>query len=227
MRSPCVRVAPSSNSGLPYAHDAAITRHVAAFLRRQGGALPDTVLLNGGVFHARALRDRLLATLRAWQPAGAPPIRLLEVDAPRLDAAVARGAVAYAMARAGNAPRIRSSAARAYYLALDGGQGVCVLPHGTPEGDTVRLADRRFRLRLGRPVRFNLVTRAVDRHHRAGDLVALQDDDDSLQRLPPSPPCCPPPSPAVEAVDQVRHRSRCSSKPASPTSARWKCTALP
>ncbi|AVS96611.1 molecular chaperone DnaK [Paracidovorax avenae] len=171
--------------GLPYAHDAAITRHIAAFLQRQGGALPDTVLLNGGVFHAQALRDRLLATLRGWQPAGAPPIRLLEVDEPRLDAAVARGAVAYAMARAGSAPRIRSSAARAYYLALDGGQGVCVLPHGTPEGDTVRLADRRFRLRLGRPVRFNLATSATDRRHGAGDLVPLQDGDEGLQRLPP------------------------------------------
>lgn len=171
--------------GLPYAHDAAITRHIAAFLQRQGGALPDTILLNGGVFHAQALRDRLLATLRGWQPAGARPIRLLEVDEPRLDAAVARGAVAYAMARAGSAPRIRSSAARAYYLALDGGQGVCVLPHGTPEGDTVRLADRRFRLRLGRPVRFNLVTSATDRQHGAGDLVTLQDDDEGLQRLPP------------------------------------------
>jgi len=171
--------------GLPYAHDAAITRHIAAFMQRQGGSLPDTVLLNGGVFHAHALRDRLLATLRAWQPAGAPPIRLLQVDEPRLDAAVARGAVAYAMARAGSAPRIRSSAARAYYLALDGGQAVCVLPHGTPEGNTVRLPDRRFRLRLGRPVRFNLATSAADRHHRAGDLVRLQDEDEGLQRLPP------------------------------------------
>jgi molecular chaperone DnaK (HSP70) len=166
--------------GLPYASDAAITRHIAAFLQRQGGELPDTVLLNGGVFHAPALRERLLTTLRTWQPAGARPIRLLE--APQLDAAVARGAVAYAMARAGSAPRIRSSAARAYYLVLEDGQGVCVLPHGTPEGAVVLLRARRFSLRLGRPVHFNLVTSAVDLHHRAGDLMALQD---GLQRLPP------------------------------------------
>jgi len=166
--------------GLPYASDAAITRHIAAFLQRQGGELPDTVLLNGGVFHAPALRERLLATLRTWQPAGAPPIRLL--DAPRLDAAVARGAVAYAMARAGSAPRIRSGAARAYYLALKDGQGVCVLPHGAPEGEVVRLEGQRFSLRLGRPVRFNLATSAADQHQRAGDLVALQDH---LQPLPP------------------------------------------
>jgi molecular chaperone DnaK (HSP70) len=166
--------------GLPYASDAAITRHIAAFLQRQGGALPDTVLLNGGVFHAQVLRERLLATLRGWQAPGSTPIRLL--DAPQLDAAVARGAVAYAMARAGTAPRIRSGAARAYYLALEDGQGVCLLPHGTPEGETVRLDAQRFSLRLGRPVRFNLVTSAVDLRHRAGDLVELQD---GLQRLPP------------------------------------------
>ena len=166
--------------GLPYASDAAITRHIAAFLQRQGSALPDTVLLNGGVFHAQVLRERLMATLRSWQPAGAPPMRLL--DAPQLDAAVARGAVAYAMARAGSAPRIRSGAARAYYLALEDGQGVCVLPHGTPEGEAVQLKAQRFSLRLGRPVRFNLATSAVDLRHRAGDLVALQD---GLQRLPP------------------------------------------
>jgi molecular chaperone DnaK (HSP70) len=166
--------------GLPYASDAAITRHIAAFLQRQGGDLPDTVLLNGGVFHAPVLRQRLLTTLRSWQPAGAPPIRLL--DAPQLDAAVARGAVAYAMARAGNAPRIKSGAARAYYLVLEDGQGVCVLPHGTPEGEAVLLRAQRFSLRLGRPVHFNLVTSAVDLQHRAGDLVALRDD---WQRLPP------------------------------------------
>ncbi|RYZ00987.1 MAG: molecular chaperone DnaK, partial [Comamonadaceae bacterium] len=188
--------------GLPYASDAAITRHIAAFLQRQGGALPDTLLLNGGVFHAPALRERLLTTLRAWQPAGAPPMRLL--DAPRLDAAVARGAVAYAMARSGHAPRIRSDAARAYYLALEDGQGVCVLPHGTPEGETVRLEARRFSLRLGRPVHFHLLTSAVDLHHRAGDLVALHD---GLQRLPPIPAVLQPQPGAVNEI-QVRLEGR-------------------
>ena len=166
--------------GLPYASDAAITRHIAAFLQRQGGNLPDTVLLNGGVFHATALSERLLTTLRAWQPTGASPIRLL--DTPRLEAAVARGAVAYAMARAGSAPRIRSSAARAYYLVLKDGQGICLLPHGTPESTAVRLEARRFALHLGRPVHFNLTTSAVNLQHRAGELTVLQG---GMQRLPP------------------------------------------
>lgn len=166
--------------GLPYASDAAITRHIAAFLQDQGGALPDAVLLNGGVFHAAALRERLLATLRSWQPAGAPPMKLLE--APELDAAVARGAVAFAMARAGQAPRIRSAAARAYYLLLDDGQAVCLLPHGAPEAQVQPLASQRFSLRLGRPVRFNLATSSVDLRHSAGELMRPQAQ---LQPLPP------------------------------------------
>src|SRR5207237_3909180 len=54
--------------GLPYASDAAVTRHLAAFLGRQAGALggqsagallrPTAILFNGGVMKAAALRDR-------------------------------------------------------------------------------------------------------------------------------------------------------------------------
>ena len=170
--------------GLPYASDAAITRHIAAFLRRQGGAMPDTVLLNGGVFHASVLRERLLAALNSWRAPDAPPIRLL--DTPRLDAAVARGAVAYAMARAGAAPRIRSSAARSYYLVLEDGRGICLLAHGQPEGEAVRLDARRFSLRLRRPVRFNLATSAAGRRDRPGELVDLAGAaPGDFLRLPP------------------------------------------
>jgi len=51
--------------GLPYERDAAITRHVAAFVRRHlpEGALPDAVLLNGGVFRAPLVRGRFLDVL--------------------------------------------------------------------------------------------------------------------------------------------------------------------
>ena len=167
--------------GLPYPADAAITRHIAAFLQAQGGEFPDTVLLNGGVFNAAAIRERLMEALSAWQPGRTEPLRLL--NTPRLDAAVARGAVAYAMARSGMGQRIRSDAARAYYLELDSDQGICLLPHGTPEGQAVRLQAQRFSLRLGRPVRFKLATSAVDLHHVAGDLVDLKQID--TRPLPP------------------------------------------
>ncbi|WP_046240814.1 hypothetical protein, partial [Delftia tsuruhatensis] len=54
--------------GLPYPADAAITRHLAQFLAQHAaGELPDAVLLNGGVFHAHALAQRLVAQLQAWR----------------------------------------------------------------------------------------------------------------------------------------------------------------
>src|SRR5690606_41993265 len=61
-------------------------------------AVPDTLLLNGGVFRANALSARLEGLLTQWR--GAPP-RVLHNDAP--DVAVARGAVAFALVRAARA----------------------------------------------------------------------------------------------------------------------------
>ena len=83
--------------GLPYPAEAAITRHLAAFLAQQcdgGDALPDTVLLNGGVFHAHALAERLTQILSDWRGA---PVRVLHNPHP--DDAVARGAAAHGLAR--------------------------------------------------------------------------------------------------------------------------------
>ncbi|SDP67912.1 Hsp70 protein [Rhodoferax sp. OV413] len=168
--------------GLPYASDAAITRHIAAFLQRHPGAPPDTLLLNGGVFHAQDLVQRLQQTLDGW---AAQPLQLLHN--PQLDAAVARGAVAYALARAGKAPRIGGGSARSYFLVLDDGltsqRGICVLPHGAEEGRAITLADRTFALRLGRPVRFYLASSVTDTRHQPGELIDLSTGN--FVRLPP------------------------------------------
>nr|WP_315428533.1 Hsp70 family protein [uncultured Albidiferax sp.] len=172
--------------GLPYASDAAITRHVAAFLQRHPGVRPDALLLNGGVFHADALVQRLHDTLNNWN---AQPLQLLHN--PQLDAAVARGAVAYALARAGKAPRIGGGSARSYFLVLDDGEtggltsqrGICVLPHGAEEGRAITLADRTFALRLGRPVRFYLASSVTDTRHQPGELIDLSSGH--FVRLPP------------------------------------------
>nr|WP_315188370.1 Hsp70 family protein [uncultured Albidiferax sp.] len=168
--------------GLPYASDAAITRHVAAFLQRHPGALPDALLLNGGVFHAESLVQRLHDTLNGWATA---PLQLLHN--PHLDAAVARGAVAYALARAGKAPRIGGGSARSYFLVLDDGltsqRGICVLPFGAEEGKAITLADRTFALRLARPVRFYLASSVTDTRSQPGELVDLSEG--GFVRLPP------------------------------------------
>ncbi|AXF02706.1 Hsp70 family protein [Paraburkholderia hospita] len=182
--------------GLPYASDAAVTRHVAAFLKRLAAQsrealgeadgnsadvtlpVPDTLLLNGGVFRAHALTQRLADTLGTWR---GKPLHVLQNDHP--DVAVARGAVAYGLARAGNAPRIGGGSARSYFLVLEGDQGICLLPRGTEEAHEVHLDDRVFALRLGQPVRFHLMSTVADTRFKPGELTDLSQGD--FIRLPP------------------------------------------
>lgn len=183
--------------GLPYASDPAVTRHIAGFLNRHAEQsrhalspepsdddndndtlpIPDTLLLNGGVFRAPALTTRLAQTLGAWRGS---PLHVLNNDHP--DVAVARGAVAYGLAREGTAPRIGGGSARSYFLVLDGEQGICLLPRGTQEAHEVHLDDRAFALRLGQPVRFPLVSTVAETPYRAGELADLSQGD--FVRLP-------------------------------------------
>ena len=188
--------------GLPYAADPAITRHIAAFLQRFAAQsrealgspvasgetetalpMPDALLLNGGVFRARSLAHRLADTLGTWR---GKPLNVLQNNQP--DVAVARGAVAYALARAGNAPRIGGGSPRSYFLVLDEGadaaaRGVCVLPRGTEEGHELHLDDRTFALQLGQPVQFHLASTVADTAWQPGELADLAAGD--FVRLPP------------------------------------------
>ncbi|WP_250535310.1 Hsp70 family protein [Caballeronia sp. AZ10_KS36] len=186
--------------GLPYASDPAITRHVAAFLAQHATPsrealreaskaddalpVPDTLLLNGGVFRAAPLARRVADTLGRWR---GEPVHVLANDDP--DVAVARGAVAYALARAGHAPKIGGGSARSYFLLLDedgdASRGVCVLPRGTEEGQAIHLADRTFALRLGAPVRFHLVSSVADTAYRAGEIADVSAAGGDFVRLPP------------------------------------------
>jgi molecular chaperone DnaK (HSP70) len=184
--------------GLPYVADPAVTRHLAAFLARHQSAgrealgdtappvgmlpVPDAVLLNGGVFRSAALSRRLLDLLERWR--GRSPV-VLENSEPEL--AVARGAVAYALARSGTGPRIGGGSPRSFYLLLnrDGGerQGVCLLPRGSEEGQSVELAERTFALRVGQPVQFHLVSSSADTPCNPGELMPLKTGD--FHSLPP------------------------------------------
>ena len=170
--------------GLPYERDVAVTRHVAAFLARHlsDGAAPTAVLLNGGVFRAARIAERLVETLRAWR-AGRPVLRLPDADP---DLAVARGAVAYARARLGHGVRIGGGSARGYFVSVAAEPGrrpaVCIVPRGAEEGVAQRAYGRTFALAVGRPVRFDvLATDEVDA--RAGDVVDA--DDERFAALPP------------------------------------------
>ncbi len=131
--------------GLPYAQDAAVTKHLASLLARHADALdrvggaaaapaslvkktaaappkmlqPTRILFNGGVMKSAVLRERITACLGSWlEAAGAAAPRVLEnAD---LDLAVARGAAAYALARRGRGVRIRGGTGRAYYVGIEG-----------------------------------------------------------------------------------------------------------
>jgi hypothetical protein len=179
---------------LPYAADAAVTKHLAAFLARQadatqklegfparpGGALlhPTALLFNGGVMKGQVLRDRVVAAVSAWLAAdGAPPVRVLE--GADLDLAVARGAASYALARAGKGVRIRGGTARAYYVGIESPEpavpGVeppislmCLAPFGMEEGTEAKLPPHALGLVVGEKVRFRFFGSSVRRADAAG-----------------------------------------------------------
>ncbi len=186
--------------GLPYAQDPAVTRHLAAFLRQHAAAAwaalgetppfegavprPDAVLLNGGVFNSPRLSERLVDAVSALFP-DRPRVPLLKHDS--LELAVARGAAYYGLARRGFGLKIGGGAARAYYVELAGGesgtQGVCLIPRGFDEGETVELKDRTFQLTLGRPVEFQLFSTTADRIDKPGEVVPLEEE--TFRPLPP------------------------------------------
>lgn len=109
--------------GLPYAEDAAVTRHLARFLRQPAGegkaavrrgagglACPTHVLFNGGVMRAGLARERLLKTLNGWlKQEGFGAVKALEGE--DLMHAVSRGAAYYGLARRGKGVRIRGGIA--------------------------------------------------------------------------------------------------------------------
>jgi molecular chaperone DnaK (HSP70) len=172
--------------GLPYERDVAITRHVASFLARHlpGTAAPNAVLLNGGVFRATRIADRVIAALSEWSGAepGRPVHRLTDADP---DLAVARGAVTYALARLGRGIRIGGGSGRGYFVRTGGQErprAVCVVPRGADEGTVHVARGRTFALAVDRPVRFELLASDAG-DARAGDVVDVEDE--RFERLPP------------------------------------------
>ncbi|MCA9594729.1 MAG: hsp70 family protein [Myxococcales bacterium] len=166
--------------GLPYEHDPAITRHIAQFFQRhaEGENGPHAVLLNGGLFRAERIAHRVTSMLAAWSSSGLT--RLPESDP---DLAVARGAVAYGLALGGHGIVIGGGSAHGYYLGIEGGRAVCVVPRGAKEGERHVASGRRLALRIGRPVRFELYASDDARVDAAGEVVTL--DEERHQRLPP------------------------------------------
>ncbi|KAF1029131.1 MAG: Chaperone protein DnaK [Burkholderia plantarii] len=196
--------------GLPYAQDAGVTRHLAAFLGRQVGALaelgaqagetnpyatflhPTAVLFNGGVFKSALLTERILSILNGWLEAdGAAPARLL--GGADLDLAVARGAAYYGFVKRGRGVRIRGGTARAYYIAIESAMpaipgmeppisALCVAPFGMEEGTDAALPEQEFGLVVGEPVQFRFFGSSVRRQDQVGAMLDYWSPDE-LQEL--------------------------------------------
>jgi len=190
--------------GLPYAKDARITCHLAAFLSRQlkaagelkGFTLPEgarfihptALLLNGGVFKSESLNQRLLAVLNGWLEAdGAPPARLL--SGADLDLAVARGAAYFGYVRKGKGVRIRGGTAAAYYVGVESAmpavpgfapplQALCIAPFGMEEGTEAELPPEEFGLVVGEPVRFRFFGSTVRRDDQVGARLEYWTEDE-------------------------------------------------
>jgi hypothetical protein len=185
--------------GLPYAADAAVTKHLARFLSQQvqnspesrnirrgrsGLACPTHVLFNGGVMKADALRGRLVEVLNSWLTEegfeALGPSHVL--DAPDLEHAVARGAVYYGRARHGHGVRIRSGASRTYYVGIESAmpavpgmeaplKALCVVPFGMEEGTEAIVPGREFGLVVGEPAEFRFLSSTIRKQDHVGDLL--------------------------------------------------------
>jgi molecular chaperone DnaK (HSP70) len=177
--------------GLPYAQDPAITRHLAAFLARQVGALeasggpaqeqfarPTALLFNGGVFRSGLLRERVQVVLDGWLGSvGAEAVRVLA--GADLDAAVARGSAYYGWVRTGHGIRIRGGTAMSYYVGVESAMpavpgmppplsALCIAPFGLEEGSRAEMPDAEFGLVVGEPVRFRFFGSSMRHEDRAG-----------------------------------------------------------
>ncbi len=188
--------------GLPYAQDAAITRHLGAFLTRQatslslktGFARPTAVLFNGGVFKATALRSRVMDTLNGWLTTdGAPAAR--DLAGADLDLAVARGAAYYGWVKAGHGLRIRGGTARSYYVGVESSmpavpgftppvKALCVAPFGMEEGTQADVPPQEFGLVVGEPTRFRFFSSSTRRDDKVGDFLEDAERSQDLEELP-------------------------------------------
>jgi len=168
--------------GLPYASDAAITKHLAKFLVRQSESedfeWPNRILFNGGVFNCDGLRERVLQVIDSWgEGLQSPPIQQLQYKS--LDDSVARGAAYYAWSRTGKGIRIRAGIPRSVYIEVASSmpaipgvpppkKALCIAPFGMEEGSEIQLEGETFALRTGAPVKFSFLSSTVRKDDSVG-----------------------------------------------------------
>jgi len=175
---------------LSYAADAAVTRHLANFLRNQAGKkdyrFPQAILFNGGVFQAHRFQDRLVEVINSWlKDNDKPDIRVLKgVD---LQRAVATGAAYFGLAKQGKGIRIRGGVSQSYYLGIESAlpavpgmkpplKALCTAQMGMEEGTSLEIPHHSFGLVVGKPVEFKFFKSNCRRDDKVGQLIDEMND---------------------------------------------------
>ncbi len=181
--------------GLPYASDAAVTRHLAKFIgehlggAEQGARFPTAVLFNGGVMKADSLQQRFTDVLRGWSDG-----EVRQLESASLDLAVARGAAYYGQVRRGRGIRIHGGVARSYYVGIESAmpavpgmpaplKALCVVPFGMEEGTEASIEGQEFGMVVGEPVEFRFLS-STTRKDEIGTVVDRWDEGE-IEELAP------------------------------------------
>ncbi|MBR0237839.1 MAG: Hsp70 family protein [Thermoguttaceae bacterium] len=182
--------------GLPYESDAAITRHLSAFLQDHlsDGTFPTHVLFNGGVFKSQVLKNRMFDTIASWssqnRESSEANFNLLEAQSD-LDNSVALGAAYYAWAKDNGGIRIKGGTGRSYYvgietagLALPGMprpmNALCVAPMGMEEGTETDVPSTAMEIGLavGQQEKFRIFSSSTRKEDKPGTLLTHWSPDE-------------------------------------------------
>ena len=184
--------------GLPYAADAAITKHLAQFLVKHRKSIEqkslkckdekktsgvNVILFNGGVFKSTLLRQRILDNLESWSKG---PIKMLSHQ--DLDLSVAVGAASFGIAKRGKGIRIRGGAPRTYYIGIESStpaipgfprpiKALCVVPFGMEEGTESDIPGHEFGLIIGQKVTFRFLSSSTRKNDALVTILEEWDDD--------------------------------------------------
>ncbi len=191
--------------GLPYAADAAITKHLSAFLVDHAwagrtdeererldlleAAKPDWILFNGGVLESEVIQRTIEERISAWFAGKHPRIggawRPVCLDAPRKDLAVAEGAAYFGLVRRGLGIKIDARLARSYYLAVskEPPKAICLVPGEASAGERFILEQNEFDLAVGIPVEFPVYVSSLRLADPMGAIVDI--DSAQMHSLPP------------------------------------------
>jgi len=205
--------------GLPFESDAAVTRHLAAFLSAHGGdrpARPTQVLFNGGVFKSEAFANRLIGVMGEWFGEDDAP-KTLE-GARDLDHAVARGAAFYGWSKQKGGIRIRGGTARSYYvgietagLAIPGAarplRALCVVPFGMEEGSEADVPSSEIGLIVGEPARFRFFKSSIRKDDQPGTVLPSWSPEE-LEETAPMETTLPPDESIDEPYVPVKFHSK-------------------